>query len=669
MGGRAGSELFTRRKPGSGLFAFYEQIQSQSRNPGDILLQCKPYRRAGMKKELVSEIAEYKLKRYTLHENAIRLSKALQSGSDRYPELTEMTQKGILPGITTLHTLRSFAWTAGDYKKRIGMDLDNLSEKELAAVVEFVTETGYLNYRGGSFFPGLCSFPDRDVLFVSELQIRKGTQRYKEFAYTASLNRLQKDLIRLKPVMEGIAVALFAGVVGEEDRKVFSGVLAAWCALAVAAKEPFLLLEGPKQYRKKTASKKSAERALPQEEPGKGGEIPEEAVFEAANYEIISKRLIELQEDDMVANNDPGRERTVEELIAELMGSAAAPKEPAPAPAPAPAPVEPEWEVTSNEPKNDIEPEWEVSYVTPTASAPEIPIAPAPAPAPEPVAPAPAPVPEPVAPAPVIPDPNYVPPEPSYYFNQSILDSITPAQVVEPAPAPAPEPVAPAPEPAPAAAEQDPIYFFNQSILEQVQPAGIVVEPAPAPAPEPVVEAVPEPAPVVPEPVAAPEPAPAPAPAPAKPVSTIPNIAPAGTAPAAATYETNEASQEEIDEHEAAVRRRMREILEQNKRKQQEKDEVRRQMEERRLEVARRQEQRRQEILAKRKADYERLCNEQEELRRIVEENKTALMGERKRKRIEAQQRITDIEDIILKEYLDLKRGTNDYHTGLTQEL
>ena len=44
-------------------------------------------------------------------------------------------------------------------------------------------------------------------------------------------------------------------------------------------------------------------------------------------------------------------------------------------------------------------------------------------------------------------------------------------------------------------------------------------------------------------------------------------------------------------------------------------------------------------------------------------------MGEKKKKRIDAQRRIMDIEDIILKEYLDLKRGTNDYHTGLTQEL
>ena len=669
MGEKAGNGLFTRRKPGNKLFAFYEQIKSQDRNPGDVILQCKPYRKAGLSKEIIGEIAGYKGKQkpYTLHENAERLSKALQAGTERYADLAEMTQRGYLPGVSALHILRSFAWTAGDYKKRIGLDIDNLSEKELTAVVKFITEAEFLNYRGGSFCPGLCSFPDKDVIFVPEILIRKGTARFKPYGYPASLNRLQKDLIRLKPVMEGIAVALFAGVVSEENRKVFVSVLAAWCTLASASREPFLLSEGPKQYRKKTASKKISERALPEVVPeGIGRSVPKEAVFEAADIEYISKRLLELQEEDMVANNDPGRERTVEELIAELMGSATQPK--APEPAPAPAPVEPEWEVTPNEPKNDIEPEWEVSYVSP-ASAP----APAPAPVVEPVAPAPV---EPApAPGPVIPDPNYVPPEPSYFFNQSVLDSLNPAPAVEPAPAPAPAEPAAAPEPAPAVSEADPMYFFNQSILESLNQGPIpeniapapapVVEPAPAPVAEPeqVVEQVaPAPAPVV-------EPAPAPEPAPVKPVSTIPNIAPSGETPAASTYETNQASKEEIDEHEAAVRRRMREILEQNKRKQQEKDEVRRQMEERRLEVARRQEQRRQEILAKRKADYERLCNEQEELRKVVEENKNALMGERKRKRIDAQKRIDDIEDIILKEYLDLKRGTNDYHTGLTQEL
>lgn len=676
MGEKAGNGLFTRRKPGGKLFAFYEQIKSQDRNPGDVILQCKPYRKAGLSKEIVAEIAGYKGKQkpYTLHENAERLSKALQAGTERYADLTEMTQRGYLPGVTALHMLRSFAWTAGDYKKRIGLELENLSEKELTAVVKFIADTEFLNYRGGSFCPGLCSFPDKDVVFVPEILIRRGTARFKPYGYPASLNRLQKDLIRLKPVMEGIAVALFAGVVSEENRMVYSSVLAAWCTLASASREPFLLSEGPKQYRKKTASKKISERALPEVTPeGIGRSVPKEAVFEAADIVYISKRLLELQEEDMVANNDPGRERTVEELIAELMGSATQPK--APEPAPAPAPVEPEWEVTPNEPENDIEPEWEVSYVSP-ASAPEKPMIPAPAPVvepapvvPEPVAPAPAVEPAPAPAGPVVPDPNYVPPEPSYFFNQSILESLNQGPVVEPAPAPA-EPAA-TPEPAPAASDSDPMYFFNQSILESLN-QGPIAEPI-APAPAPVVEPVP--APVVPEPVAEPapapvvEPTPAPEPAPAKPVSTIPNIAPSGETPAASTYETNQASKEEIDEHEAAVRRRMREILEQNKRKQQEKDEVRRQMEERRLEVARRQEQRRQEILAKRKADYERLCNEQEELRKVVEENKNALMGERKRKRIDAQKRIDDIEDIILKEYLDLKRGTNDYHTGLTQEL
>ena len=707
MGEMAGNELFTRRKPGNRLFAFYEQITADNRNPAEVLLFCKPFRKVGLPKDLVSELKDFKKKPYRLQDNATRLAKALATAEDT-GSLSEMAQRGYLESVTSLQALRSFAWTAGDYKKRVGTEIDNLSEKELAAVARFVTEAGFLNYRGGSFFPGLCSTGDKDVIFVPEGIVRKGAEKYRAFGQTASLNRLQKDLIRLKPVMESIAVALFAGAVGERDRNIFTSVLSAWCALSIAAQEPFLLMEGPKRYKPLAATRKDPERALPGQRPKRreGDKksdkskiiISKEAIFEQTDIEIISKRLLELQEDEMVANNDPGRERTVEELIAELMGSATQQK--APEPAPAPAPVEPEWEVSANaevapkaEPESDIEPEWEVSFVKPQASTPVKPVAPVPAPVapapvipepaatvPEPVIPEPAPVipepvvipePEPVAPAPVIPDPNYVPPEPSYFFNQSFVEPA--ATTPEPAAVPEPEPVAPAPViPDPNYVPPEPTYFFNQSILESVQPpAPEVIAPEPV-IPEPVV--IPEPEPVIPEPVVIPEPAPAApepvaAPEPAKPVSTIPDITPEGVKPSATPIETNQASQEEIDEHEAAVRRRMREILEQNKRKQQEKDEVRRQMEERRLEVARRQEQRRQEILAKRKADYERLLNEQEELRKVVEENKNALMGERKRKRIEAQRRIDDIEDTILKEYLDLKRGTNDYHTGLTQEL
>ena len=389
------------------------------------------------------------------------------------------------------------------------------------------------------------------------------------------------------------------------------------------------------------------------------------------DIQYLSKRLTELQEDGM-ANNDPGRERTVEELIAELMGTAQQPKEaPAPAPAPepapaapapapvkeevkpapAPSPVEPEWEVSTNSAiKNDIEPEWEVSLVNPAAA-----VKPA-APAPAPVAPAPAA--EPVKPA---------APTPEDIAANAVIPEILPYIAPEPEAAPAPvQNKVPTPEEIAASAASLESLFpsFTAPAAEEVKP----VEPAPV-IPEPVV--IPEPAPVIPEPAPViPEPTPVvPAPEPVKPVSSIPDITPDGVKPAATPIETNETSKEEMDEHEAAVRRRMREILEQNKKKQQEKDEVRRQMEERRLEVARKQEQRRQEILAKRKADYEKLLAEQEDLRKVVEENKNAIMGDRKKKRTEAQRRIMDIEDIILKEYLDLKRGTNDYHTGLTQEL
>ena len=814
--------LFTRWEPGKKLYGYFGQITTDDGQRRNSRLTGKTYRKAGLPAEVLQAIDGLKKKPYKLHENAQRLSKALAKGNTEAGSLSEAAAAGTLRSVSDLHALRSFAWTIGDYQKRTGAEYDRLSLSELTAIVKAVKDAGYLNYRGGSFFPGLCSSPDNNVYFLpSQLSRELRKAAGADGAAVASLNRLRKDLTRIKPVMENLAMELFGGTAGTET-EFFETVLSAWCALAVLSKEPFFLTDGRKKKAetkaakpvkaeakkpakaaksdkkteaaakkagpkkeapkkaekpakaetkktdkavksdkkaqtsvkksepKKSAAKKSVKTETPAEIPTvvidapvteavtspKNDEnylvaevdgelvripaaesnsdatiellsknaIPEAVLADAkkilprlsemgsVDMQYLSKRLTELQEDSM-ANNDPGRERTVEELIAELMGTAQSPKAAAPAPAPAPAPavpepepapapapvipepapapspVDPEWEVSSNSViKNDIEPEWEVSLVNPAA------IKPAPAPAPAPVIPEPAPAPIPEA----VPTPeeiaaNAVIPE--------ILPYIAPEpEAVKPAPAPAPELtpeeiaasavipeilpyIAPEPEiekPAPAAEPFTPELIIPEMILPEQPP--IIPEPEVIPEPEP--EPIPEP---VPEPVVEPEPAPAPEPV--KPVSSIPDIAPAGVKPAASTFETNQASQTEMDEHEAAVRRRMREILEQNKKKQQEKDEVRRQMEERRLEVARRQEQRRQEILAKRKADYERLLAEQEDLRKVVEENKNAIMGDRKKKRTEAQRRIMDIEDIILKEDLDLKRGTNDYHTGLTQEL
>ena len=847
--------LFTRWMPGKKLFAYYGQSTTEDSQKKPARLVGKSYRKAGLPAEVIQAIEGIKKKTYRLHENAHRLSKALEIGSSKDSGRAESVGKGTLPNVSDLHTLRSFCWTVGDYLKRTGAEYDRLSMSELTAIAKAVEDAGNLNYRGGSYFPGLCSTPDRNIYFLPSQLSADLKKTAASDGCAASLNRLRKDLTRIKPVMENLAMELFAGTAGTE-KEFFETVLATWSTLAILAQEPFVLTDGKKPATKKAAAanatpkpeaakpaaeKKAAkaekpakaekakaekpakaDKAVKAEKPEKAekpakvekpkakkttkkvskaaetvtetsvktetkvaktekpakaekpkaekkpaakkatkpaakkaaddkkatkpaakksskkstdkpeeasakikketpeaapvipitesylvaevdGElvripagdankeetfemlsrsaIPEAVLADAkkilprlsemggeVDIQYLSKRLTELQEDGM-ANNDPGRERTVEELIAELMGTAQQPKEaPAPAPAPepapaapapapvkeevkpapAPSPVEPEWEVSTNSAiKNDIEPEWEVSLVNPAAA-----VKPA-APAPAPVAPAPAA--EPVKPA---------APTPEDIAANAVIPEILPYIAPEPEAAPAPAQKVPTPEEIAASAASLESLFpsFTAPAAEEVKP----VEPAPV-IPEPVIPepvVIPEPAPVIPEPTPV-----VPAPEPVKPVSSIPDITPDGVKPAATPIETNETSKEEMDEHEAAVRRRMREILEQNKKKQQEKDEVRRQMEERRLEVARKQEQRRQEILAKRKADYEKLLAEQEDLRKVVEENKNAIMGDRKKKRTEAQRRIMDIEDIILKEYLDLKRGTNDYHTGLTQEL
>ncbi len=649
MGENMTSELFARRIPGRRMFAFYTQNGMEDSEIIGVQIACKSYLKAKLPKSITQAINSIKKKPYSMNENAERLAKALPKADRTHGNLEEMTRKAYIRNVEDLHALRSFAWTIGDYQKRIGTEYENLSEKELEAIAKAVIDCGYVNYRGGSYFPGLCSQPDMNVFYIPEGIDKETKKQIAEYGKTASLNRIRKDLNRLRPVVENVAMALFAGTVPEETRILFVKVLSAWCALAIAAKEPFFMTAGPKNYRgRKTAIKpvdvaadtsvepegsylvaeidgelvriktsevdkeemyrKLSESAIPTAVLADAKTIlPKLSEFGEIDIQFISKRLTGIEEDSIVANNDSGRERTVEELIAELMGNS---QKKEAEPAPAPTPVEPEWDVSTNS-NSDIEPGWEVTPAKPVAPA-------------TPVAP---------QPAPVIPEPTYVAPEPVYVAPQ-------PAPVIPEPTYVAPEPVYVAPQPAPVIPE--PTYVAPEPVYVAPQPAPVIPEPTYV-APEPVYVA-PQPAPVVPEPVAAPQPEPI-----AQPVEEPVN--------------------EEIDEHEAAVRKRMREILEQNKKKQQEKDDVRRQMEERRLEVARKQEQRRQEILAKRRADYENLLKEEEELKKVVEENKSALMGDRKRKRMEAEKRIFDIEDIIMKEYLDLKRGTNDYHTGLTQEL
>ena len=705
MGENATGELFARRKPGNKLFAFYAENTIDDDRINGAQLVCRSYRRANLPKETTQAIGKLKKKPYVLFENAERLSKALANADPKRGTLGEMTRKGYIRNAEDLHALRSFAWTIGDYQKRTGTEYENVSEAELAAISKHVAEAGYLNYRGGSYFPGLCSRPDRNVYYLPEELDKETRKAIGELASVASLNRLRKDLIRIKPVMENVAMMLFAGTAEGLSRTCLIKVLSAWCACSIAAKEAFLMTDGPKVYRTKTvkkcltedtidsalAGKEDAEDAVQPENclitemNGELVQIPSREVNIDASYnmlsrsaipeavladartviprmtslgemdiQFISKRITDLQEDGNVAGND-GKERSVEELIAEMMGTA--PKKEEAAPAPAPTPVEPEWDVSTNADK--IDSGWDVSSVASikqnTTSQETV------NPIPDSIFITPGPAPVTPEPAPIVPDPNYVAPDPMEYFQSYV------------APAPAEE------EKKESASEPLPFYLdytpptdvvIEPEVPVAPEPAPVIPEPVVVPEPAPVIPepVAPAPAPVIPEPVVVPEPAPV-APEPVKPVSTIPSIAPVGTKPAEEAFQTNQASQTEMDEHELAVRKRMREILEQNKRKQQEKDEVRRQMEERRLEVAKKQEQRRQEILAKRKADYERLLAEQDELKKVVEENKNAIMGDRKRKKLESQRRIDEIEDIILKEYLDLKRGTNDYHTGLTQEL
>ena len=215
-----------------------ESVLEENDSTGELLRSVRSYKRSDA---------------YTLHEQAKKIAEVFRVDravfDTRHDRLCEILA-GNLQKCYTLSALRSFAWTLGAMADEAGRSMTDYSEDELNGIIEFAEEQKWLNYEPDGAFKALCDQPDLHVMYVpDDLCTERNSKKLREtFAQmpVASLNELRKCLTKLHPVMEKLTGMLSAD---RDHTQPLTGnaadVLYAWCALCIAAKEPFYIEDGP----------------------------------------------------------------------------------------------------------------------------------------------------------------------------------------------------------------------------------------------------------------------------------------------------------------------------------------------------------------------------------------------------------------------------------------
>lgn len=221
-------------------------------------------------KALYNRIISKDTERYDLHEKAKAMQPLFHVNEsvfdprhDRECELEE----GYMHRAYMMSALRSFAWTLADYCQEHDCTPDDVDSGIATRIANFVARENWLNYDGDSHCQGLCSGSDLHVYFVPDSvsatdkkkllpsqedidrveQMKEKFPAYREILCEVhSLNALRKDLKYIYPAVKQLWDSL------EEERDYDEALLGneadivyAWCALALAAKEPFFSEDGP----------------------------------------------------------------------------------------------------------------------------------------------------------------------------------------------------------------------------------------------------------------------------------------------------------------------------------------------------------------------------------------------------------------------------------------
>ena len=185
---------------------------------------------------------------------------------DREAELVN----GYMKRAYMMSALRSFAWTVSDYCSKKKKQPGALSAKELKDIIDFIAKRKWLNYDEKTYCKGLCSGGDLHVYFVPDsvsdadraelLPSQEDLDRVNKMkaispAYNEilsevhSLDALRDDLGYIYPAVRTLCDELAKK---RDTSKQLEGneadIVYAWCALALAAREPFLSEDGPMNY-------------------------------------------------------------------------------------------------------------------------------------------------------------------------------------------------------------------------------------------------------------------------------------------------------------------------------------------------------------------------------------------------------------------------------------
>lgn len=282
-----GKEYFTRVTPNEELYPHYDSVRSAGGlgflgasvvvNANGTEYEFIPFRNVAENDEaeedmkaLYNRVIAKDTESYDLHEKAKEMQKlfhvnesAFDPRHDRECELEE----GYMHRAYMMSSLRSFAWTLADYCKRHDCTPDDIDNTVASRIANFVANEDWLNYDGDTYCKGLCSGSDLHVYFVPDgvtqadkkkllpskedkdrvEQMKEKFPSYREIlSEVHSLNALRKDLAYIYPAVKVLWDSL------EEERDYDEALLGneadivyAWCALALAAKEPFFTEDGP----------------------------------------------------------------------------------------------------------------------------------------------------------------------------------------------------------------------------------------------------------------------------------------------------------------------------------------------------------------------------------------------------------------------------------------
>lgn len=282
-----GKEYLTRVTPDEELYPHYDSVRSAGGlgflgasvvvNSSGTEYEFIPFRNAADNDEaeedmkaLYNRVIAKDTESYDLHEKAKEMQKlfhvnesAFDPRHDRECELEE----GYMHRAYMMSGLRSFAWTLADYCKQHDCTPEDIDNTVASRIANFVANEDWLNYDGDTYCQGLCSGSDLHVYFVPDgvtqadkkkllpskedkdrvKQMKEKFPSYREIlSEVHSLNALRKDLAYIYP-----AVKVLWGSLEEErdyDKALLGNeadIVYAWCALALAAKEPFFTEEGP----------------------------------------------------------------------------------------------------------------------------------------------------------------------------------------------------------------------------------------------------------------------------------------------------------------------------------------------------------------------------------------------------------------------------------------